>query len=108
MGTRRIARVPRGAPSASSTEPPRRAAAEKAARSKYAGDAYNKGEVARSASLGRAFPDFDALCADGRFEAFAESLLSPLLRAIVRNDTKEPKKDAKKDKAAPHAAGVDE
>lgn len=85
-----------------------RAAAEKAARSKYAGDAYNKGEVARSASLGRAFPDFDALCADGRFEAFAESLLLPLLRAIVRNDTKEPKKDAKKDKAAPHAAGVDE
>lgn len=81
-----------------------RAAAVKAARSKYEGDAYNKGEVGKSASLGRAFPDFDALTADGRFDALAESLLLPMLRAIVRKE----KRETKKKKAAPDAAGANE
>lgn len=39
-------------------------------------------ECARNAYLARAFPDFDALCADGEFERLAGQLLRPLDLAL--------------------------
>jgi exodeoxyribonuclease V gamma subunit len=72
----------------------------KAARDKYDGG-YSPGEAAKSASLGRAYPDFDALSASGEFATLADMLLGPLILAV--------KKQAKdRDKAADSAAGANE
>jgi exodeoxyribonuclease V gamma subunit len=60
------------------------AAAGKAARDKYNGG-YSPGEVDRSASLRRAYPDFDALSASGEFASLAAMLLGPLIVAVKNN-----------------------
>jgi exodeoxyribonuclease V gamma subunit len=72
------------------------AAAVKAARDKYDGG-YWPGEAAKSASLGRAYPDFDALSASGEFATLAVMLLGPLILAVKKKD---------KDKAVANAAGA--
>ncbi|BDC39176.1 exodeoxyribonuclease V subunit gamma [Paraburkholderia terrae] len=78
-------------------------------RKKYEGDGsdYAKGETETSASLRRAYPDFDALIASGEFESLAEMLLLPLALA-VRKEEKEDKKTTKSKKTATAAAGADE
>ncbi|SAL16383.1 DNA helicase/exodeoxyribonuclease V, gamma subunit [Caballeronia sordidicola] len=59
-------------------------AADKAARDKYNGG-YSPGEMDRSASLRRAYPDFDALSASGEFASLAATLLGPLIGAVKNN-----------------------
>ncbi|MFZ4534901.1 exodeoxyribonuclease V subunit gamma [Propionivibrio sp.] len=71
-----------------------------AARQAYEGGYRQQGEVDTCAYLQRAYPDFDALFADGEFAELAESLLRPLQRAI-------PAERKKADKPAPQTdAGV--
>lgn len=57
------------------------------ARKKYQGTGsdYAKGEVEKSASLRRAYPDFDTLAASGEFESLAEMLLKPLALGVKRS-----------------------
>ncbi|QCP51600.1 exodeoxyribonuclease V subunit gamma [Trinickia violacea] len=70
--------------------------AASAARSKYEGG-FSRGEVQKSASLRRAYPDFNALSASGEFALLAVLLLGPLVSAVKKND-----------RAAANAAGVNE
>ncbi|MDE1954093.1 MAG: exodeoxyribonuclease V subunit gamma [Betaproteobacteria bacterium] len=49
----------------------------KPARAVYEGSRHARGE-AEDASLARLYPDFGALCADGRFETFARQLFLPV------------------------------
>ncbi|WP_297907674.1 exodeoxyribonuclease V subunit gamma [Thiomonas sp.] len=49
-----------------------------AARRVYEGSRHARGE-AEDPSLARLYPDFDALCADGRFEDLAQRLFQPIL-----------------------------
>ena len=58
----------------------------KAARATYEGSRHARGER-EDPCLARLYPDFDALCADGRFETFARQLFQPVcdwLQAQVR------------------------
>ncbi|MBK5355427.1 exodeoxyribonuclease V subunit gamma [Pseudomonas sp. TH41] len=52
------------------------------ARGAFEGGYMSTGEVESSAALRRAYSDFDALCADGRFTVFAERLYGPLFRHL--------------------------
>ena len=54
-------------------------AALAAARSAYEGE---NGERRRNAYLARAYPDFDALVADGSFARLADALLRPLAQSV--------------------------
>ena len=56
--------------------------AAEAARKAFAGDYSRRGEVEESTALRRAYADFDALCADGRFAALAERLYGPLFQHL--------------------------
>lgn len=57
--------------------------AGRAARIAFDGDGFkSKGERAYSAYLARAWPDFDALWADGEFARLADALLRPLYDAV--------------------------
>jgi exodeoxyribonuclease V gamma subunit len=84
------------------------------ARRKYEGDGsdYTQGEVETSASLRRAYPDFDTLSASGEFESLAEMLLLPLAQAVKKAATEvqdDNKTESRKDKkTATRAAGADE
>ena len=49
----------------------------RSARAVYEGSRHARGER-EDPSLARLYPDFDALCADGRFETFAEQLFRPV------------------------------
>lgn len=70
------------------------ALAMSAARSSYEGAFKVSGEVDKSASLRRVYPDFASLSASGEFASLARQLLAPMMRAIVRaGDRKDP--DAK-------------
>ncbi|MDR5773880.1 MULTISPECIES: exodeoxyribonuclease V subunit gamma [unclassified Caballeronia] len=62
------------------------AEAHGAARRKYEGDDYNKGEVQKNASLLRAYPHFAALAASGEFVELAEHLLDPLVSTVVKKE----------------------
>ncbi|WP_295391950.1 exodeoxyribonuclease V subunit gamma [uncultured Thiodictyon sp.] len=55
---------------------------ESAARKVYEGADQQRGEVETDAYLARAYPGFDALCADGAFTHWAETLLRPLFEAL--------------------------
>lgn len=52
------------------------------ARGAFEGGYMVTGEVASSAALRRAYPDFDALSADGRFTLLAEQLYGPLFNHL--------------------------
>jgi exodeoxyribonuclease V gamma subunit len=60
--------------------------AREAARKAYEGDPYSKGRPERdqSTELARAYPDFEALWADGEFAQWCDQLLAPLWRALHR------------------------
>ena len=49
----------------------------KSARAAYEGSRHARGER-EDPCLARLYPDFDALCADGRFETFAQQLFQPV------------------------------
>ncbi|CAE6774066.1 exodeoxyribonuclease V subunit gamma [Paraburkholderia nemoris] len=68
-------------------EPQKLFEARKAACRKYEGDGigYVQGEVEQSASLRRAYPDFDSLSTSGEFALLAETLLKPLIDAVKKN-----------------------
>ena len=68
--------------------------AREAARKVYEGGFMQTGELDTCDYLQRAYPDFNALYADGEFAELAESLLRPLLLAI-------PVEGRKTDKAGP-------
>ncbi len=53
--------------------------ADDKAASRYEGGYQSRGELAFDGSLARAYPDYDALTADGRFAAWAPRLQAPLL-----------------------------
>lgn len=62
------------------------AAAHGKARSTYEGSPpFRFGEVEQSASLRRAYPDYDALVATGEFMAYAKRMLEPMLAALASN-----------------------
>jgi exodeoxyribonuclease V gamma subunit len=66
-----------------SADTPIASAAGDAARTAYEGDGYHSaGERGDSAYLLRAWPDFDALWADGEFARLADTLLRPLYAAV--------------------------
>ncbi|MNY43033.1 RecBCD enzyme subunit RecC [compost metagenome] len=52
------------------------------ARETFEGGYMVTGEVASSAALRRAYPDFDALSGDGRFTLLAEHLYGPLFNHL--------------------------
>ena len=54
-------------------------ASDDKARTAYEGGVNQTGEVARSASLARQYPDYDALTASGDFADWSECLYRPLL-----------------------------
>ncbi|HKR44950.1 MAG TPA: exodeoxyribonuclease V subunit gamma [Paraburkholderia sp.] len=67
-----------------------RDAAWKAARNVYGkSDRYHKAEVDSNEYLRRAFPDFDALSADGRFESLTLTLLYPPMRTQAEKKQRE-------------------
>ncbi|HYQ38473.1 MAG TPA: exodeoxyribonuclease V subunit gamma, partial [Pseudomonas sp.] len=64
--------------------------AREAARTAYEGDGYHSdGEVAKSASLARQYPDFTALGADGDFPQWSQDLYQPLLQAAISEPEEE-------------------
>ncbi|BCG04700.1 hypothetical protein PPGU19_092680 (plasmid) [Paraburkholderia sp. PGU19] len=76
-----------GAPRRDAQTPHDLSDARKAARRKYEGDGggFVTGEVEKSASLRRAYPDFDGLSASGEFAVLADTLLKPLIDAVKNN-----------------------
>jgi exodeoxyribonuclease V gamma subunit len=76
-----------GAPRGDAEPPQDLTEARKAARRKYEGDGggFVAGEVEKSASLRRAYPDFDGLSASGEFAVLAPTLLGPLIDAVKNN-----------------------
>lgn len=61
--------------------------ARHAAGRKYEGDGsgFTSGEVEKSASLRRAYPDFESLSASGEFAVLADALLKPLIDVAKNN-----------------------
>ena len=64
------------------------AKAMEASRKVYEGGFNQQGEVGTCAYLQRAYPDFNALSANGEFAELAESLLRPLLRSMPADHKK--------------------
>ncbi|WP_239482682.1 exodeoxyribonuclease V subunit gamma [Paraburkholderia sp. C35] len=76
-----------GTPRREADQPQDLSDARKAARRKYEGDGggFLIGEVEKSASLRRAYPDFNSLSASGEFAMLADRLLKPLIDALKNN-----------------------